>query len=50
MKIDLIDQNGDRINIHSKGNVYANTYLIDRYCYELHNLINSILHNLFFFR
>jgi hypothetical protein len=41
LKIDLVDVNGDRLNIHTKGDAYANSYLIDRQCYELHRSYNS---------
>jgi hypothetical protein len=39
MKIELIDINGDRAYAISKGDTYANTYLTDRNCYELHKII-----------
>ena len=36
LKIDLIDLNlGSRIEIETKENEYANTYLVDKQCYEL---------------
>lgn len=36
LKIDLIDLNlGSRIEIESKENEYANTYLVDKQCYDL---------------
>ncbi len=41
LKIDLVDINGDRANIDSKGDLYANSYLQDRQCYELHKLVTS---------
>jgi hypothetical protein len=41
LKIDLVDGNGDRINIHMKGDAYANLYLVDKQCYELHKQYNS---------
>jgi hypothetical protein len=36
IKIDLVDQNGDRVNIYTRGDAYANSYLVDRQCYELY--------------
>lgn len=39
--IDLVDGNGEKININSKGDLYANQYLNDRQCYEIHRLITS---------
>ena len=36
IKIDLVDQNGDRVNIYTRGDAYANCYLVDRQCYELY--------------
>lgn len=41
LKIDLIDGNGDRVNISNYLDSYANQYLIDRQCYELHKVFTS---------
>ncbi len=35
-KIDLIDVYGERLQVTQKGDLYANLYLSDRQCYELH--------------
>jgi hypothetical protein len=35
MKIDLVDSYGERVNINTKYEMYANQYLQDRQCYEL---------------
>jgi hypothetical protein len=34
-KIDLLESNGNKVNIASKGDKYANIYLADRHVYEL---------------
>jgi hypothetical protein len=36
LKIELFDMNGERININTKNDIYANQYLMDRQCYELY--------------
>jgi hypothetical protein len=41
LKIDLVDCNGDRANISTRGDCYAKEYLIDKQCYELHRQYNS---------
>lgn len=41
LKIELVDGNGEKVNINTKGDLYANQYLIDRQCYELHKLLTS---------
>lgn len=41
LKIDLVDGNGERVNITTKGDCYAKEYLIDKQCYELHRQYNS---------
>jgi hypothetical protein len=43
LKIDLIDINGDRVNIGSKGDQYANLFLNDKQCYELNKITTSII-------
>ena len=37
IKIDLVDAKGEKVNINSKGDAYANEYLIEKTCYELHS-------------
>ena len=37
IKIDLIDAKGEKVNINSKGDVYANEYLIEKTVYELNS-------------
>ena len=37
IKIDLIDSKGEKVNINSKGDVYANEYLIEKTVYELNS-------------
>ena len=37
IKIDLIDVKGEKVNINSKGDVYANEYLIEKTVYELNS-------------
>ena len=37
IKIDLVDAKGEKININSKGDAYANEYLIEKTVYELHS-------------
>ena len=37
IKIDLVDAKGEKININSKGDTYANEYLIEKTVYELHS-------------
>jgi len=44
LKIDLVDFNGDRVNITTRGDCYAKEYLIDKQCYELHRQYNSNIH------
>jgi len=41
LKIDLVDVNGDRVNVYTKGNEYASHYLLDRQFYELHKVFYS---------
>jgi hypothetical protein len=41
LKIDLVDGHGEKVNIYSKADSYANTYLSDRQCYELHRVFTS---------
>lgn len=41
LKIEVSDMNGERININSKNDIYANQYLIDRQCYELFMITTS---------
>ena len=49
LKIDLFDNYGERVNINSKNDIYANQYLIDRQCYELYMITTSkYFINLFF--
>ena len=43
LKIDLVDVNGDRVFFNMKGDLYANQYLQDRQCYELHKVFNSMI-------
>jgi len=38
-EIDLTDVNNDRVNIKSKENIKASTYLVDKQVYEL-NIVN----------
>ena len=37
IKIDLIDAKGEKVNINTKGDVYANEYLIEKTVYELNS-------------
>ena len=37
IKIDLIDSKGEKVNINTKGDVYANEYLIEKTVYELNS-------------
>ena len=37
IKIDLIDAKGEKVNINSKGDVYANEYLVEKTVYELNS-------------
>ena len=37
IKIDLLDAKGEKVNINSKGDVYANEYLIEKTVYELNS-------------
>ena len=37
IKIDLADAKGEKININTKGDAYANEYLIEKTVYELHS-------------
>ena len=37
IKIDLVDSKGEKVNINSKGDTYANEYLIEKTVYELHS-------------
>ena len=37
IKIDLIDAKGEKVNINSRGDVYANEYLIEKTAYELNS-------------
>ena len=37
IKIDLVDSKGEKVNINSKGDAYANEYLIEKTVYELHS-------------
>ena len=37
IKIDLVDAKGEKVNINSKGDTYANEYLIEKTVYELHS-------------
>ena len=37
IKIDLIDSKGEKVNINSRGDVYANEYLIEKTVYELNS-------------
>ena len=37
IKIDLVDAKGEKVNINSKGDAYANEYLIEKTVYELHS-------------
>ncbi len=37
IKIDLVDIKGEKVNINSKGDTYANEYLIEKTVYELHS-------------
>ena len=41
LKIDLVDVNGEKINIVTRGDVYASTYLQDRQVYELNRIFQS---------
>ena len=34
IKIDLVDSKGEKVNIYSKGDAYANEYLIEKTVYE----------------
>lgn len=43
LKIELLDTTGDKVNINSKNDIYANQYLVDRQCYELFMMICIIL-------
>ena len=37
IKIDLVDSKGEKVNINSKGDIYANEYLIEKTVYELNS-------------
>ncbi len=37
IKIDLVDAKGEKVNINSKGDTYANEYLVEKTVYELHS-------------
>ena len=37
IKIDLVDSKGEKVNINSKGDAYANEYLLEKTVYELHS-------------
>ena len=37
IKIDLIDAKGEKVNINSRGDIYANEYLIEKTVYELNS-------------
>jgi len=37
IKIDLVDAKGEKVNINSRGDTYANEYLIEKTVYELHS-------------
>ena len=37
IKIDLVDSKGEKVNINTKGDVYANEYLIEKTVYELNS-------------
>ena len=37
IKIDLVDAKGEKVNINSKGDTYANEYLVEKIVYELHS-------------
>ena len=37
IKIDLIDAKGEKVNINSKGDTYANEYLVEKTVYELNS-------------
>ena len=37
IKIDLIDAKGEKVNINSKGDIYANEYLVEKTVYELNS-------------
>lgn len=41
LKVELFDINGERININSKNDIYANQYLMDRQCYELYMITTT---------
>jgi hypothetical protein len=41
LEIDLTDVNGERVNIKTKENIYANLYLVDRQVYDLNYIITS---------
>lgn len=41
IKIELLDTLGERVNINMKNDIYANQYLVDRQCYELHMITPS---------
>ena len=37
IKIDLVDSKGEKVNINSRGDAYANEYLVEKTVYELHS-------------
>ena len=37
IKIDLLDAKGEKVNINTKGDVYANEYLLEKTVYELNS-------------
>ena len=43
LKIELVDIHGDKVNINSKNDIYANQYLVDKQCYELNMMMSIIL-------
>lgn len=51
MNIDLVDMYGERAFANNKGDSYANSYLADKQCYELHKvLINSGIYLLIYWK
>lgn len=43
IQIDLVDFNGESLNINSKGDLTANLYLLDKHVYELNTINKSNL-------
>ena len=45
IKIDLVDAKGEKVNIYLREDSYANEYLIEKTCYELHSFNEVVMNN-----